>query len=285
MSRERLQEHFSELFEGTIDSGLAQQIKTRFDGDYDLKADYDGFADTMSLLETMKDEKIETPPNLSSLIADRIEAGARKPALTLGGFWRNLGFGALACVAIGGAFFSIKNRTQPGPNQAGPFPISNAPVKNVDSIEVKILKDKPFLQYNSSGPKSVMIVNQEDQKLIKKYDLDNNSLSCLLENPGETASVLQIEATGESSKHLVVLPGTSIDFEAAGHGDLIAFAKLLATKYRSIVHIQVPKEAAGNLKWDVSQSDAKDAAKAVLSTSEYTVTGENGIVIIQKQSH
>lgn len=287
MSRERLQEHFSELFEGTIDPGLAQQIKTRFDSDYDLQADYKGFAETMSLLETMKDETIETPPNLSSMIADRLEANAKKPAMTLALMWRNLGFGALACVAIGGAFLTMKNRNTGGPIGADLTggPLHEAPRKVLDTFEVKIRSGKPRLLYTSSGPKTVTILSQEDQSVLKKYSLDGNPMDCPLENPGEAPAVLEINATGESARHLIVLPGSSIDYEAVGHGDLVAFAKVLATKFRTVVHIQVPKDLVGDLKWDVSQSDVKDAAKAVVSTSEYTVTGDSQVIVIQKQSH
>ena len=286
MSRERLHEHFSELFEGTIDPGLGQQIKTRFDGDYDLQADYQGFAETMSILETMKDEQIETPQNLSSMIADRIEAGAKKPALSLGAFWRNFGLGTLACVAIAGAFLSIKNRNHSTTVDASMGGLTvEAPVKTLDMIEVKMVAGKPHLNYNSSGPKTVRIINESDQKVLKKYTLDNSTLSDTLENPGVEASVLQIEATGESAKHLIVLPGTGKDFEAVGKGDIVAFAKLLATKYGTVVHLQMPKDTVGDFKWDVTQADANDAAKTVLSSSEYTITGANGILVIQKQSH
>lgn len=288
MSRERMQEHFSELFEGTIDPGLGQQIKNRLDADYDLNADYKGFMDTMQLLETMKDETFETPQNLSSMIADRIETGGHKPSFLIGSVWRSLGFGALACVAIAGAVMMIKNRSVGGVIQGGAGPVVSQPEaarQVLDTFEVKTRMTKPVLEYSSSGPKTVTILNQADQKLVKKYSLDGNRMSCPLENPGEEASILQVEATGDAEKHYIVLPGSNKDFEALGQGDLLTFAKLLATKYRSVVHIQVQKDADLSLKWDVSQSTAKDAAKAVLGSSEYTITGNEQILVIQSVSH
>ncbi len=53
MSRERLQEHFSALYEGSLDAGLIQQIQKRFDTDFDLKQDYEAFCLTMETLAIM----------------------------------------------------------------------------------------------------------------------------------------------------------------------------------------------------------------------------------------
>ncbi|MBI1334407.1 MAG: hypothetical protein JST12_01980 [Armatimonadetes bacterium] len=291
MSRERIQEQFSDLFEGTIDPGLGQQIKARLDSDYDLQSDYKQFAETMALLDTLKDEEIEVPTNLSSMIADRLEANEKKPAFSFGLIWRNLGIGALACVAIAGAFFAIQNRNAAQAVQSsvtpgvGPTHTVEAPRKVLDTIEVKMMNTRPVLTFNSSGPKSLKIMNQEDQSLIRKYELNGNELSNPLENTGEQPCVFQVEATGEATDHYVVLPGSATDYEAAGHGNLITFAKLLATKYRTVVHLQLPKDAETDVTWDVNQTSASEAAKAVLSSSEYTITASDGIVVIQKQSH
>ena len=83
-------------------------------------------------------------------------------------------------------------------------------------------------------------------------------------------------------KHLVIVPGSSSDFEAVGKGDLVTFAKLLATKYHKVIHLQISTEAKSNLKWDVSAADAQEAATSVLTASEYTVTtSTDGILNIQ----
>ena len=285
MSQERLREHFSDLYEGTIDPGLAQQINARFETDFNIKDDYDHFVTTMFMLGKMPEEQIEIPTHLSSMIADRLAANPKKPALSLGAFWRNLGFGALACVAIGSAFFAIKVRNS-GPVQMNIGPSVQAPeavLKNLDLIEIRMVKDEPTLIFNSSGPKTVTVVNVEDQKLVKKYEVDNNkNVKSVLANTNELAAAFQIEATGENAKHLVVIPGTSSELEAVGTGDLVTFAKLLATKYRKVVHLQFTADAKTDLKWDISEMDAQEAARTVLSASDYTVTtSADGILNIQ----
>ena len=284
MSQERLQEHFSDLYEGTIDPGLAQQINARFETDLGLKDDYDHFVTTMFILGKMPEEKIEIPSHLSSMIADRLATNPKKQSMSLGAFWRNLGLGTLACIAIFGAFTSIKNRSV-GPNQAGPIQMPTPEVvrKNQDLIEIKMVKGEATLAFDSSTTKTITVVNVEDQKLVKKYELDGGkTLSSALVNTNEQAAAFQIEATGENAKHLVIVPGSSSELEAVGKGDLITFAKLLATKYRTVVHLQFTTEATRDLQWDISATEAQAAATSVLSAADYTVTmSTDGILNIQ----
>ncbi len=285
MSQERLQEHFSDLYEGTIDPGLEQQIKARFGTDPGLKDDYDQFVTTMYMLGKMPEEEIEVPFHLSSMIADRLAANPKKQTISLGTFWRNLGFGALACIAIFGAFTAIKTRSD-GPNEGSVISQVQrrvAPQKAQDLIEIKMVKGEPKLTFDSNGPKTVTVVNFDDQKLLKKKDVDSNKpFDATLSNANELTAVFQIEATGENAKHLVIVPGSSTELEAVGKGDLIVFAKLLATKYRTVVHLQFATEAKRDLQWDISAVDAQTAATSVLSASDYTVTmSTDGILNIQ----
>ena len=287
MSQERLREHFSDLYEGTIDPGLAQQIQARFETDFALKDDYDHFVTTMFMLGKMPEEQIEVPSHLSSTIADRLATNPKKAGLSLGAFWRNLGFGALACVAIAGSFFALKN--QGGGPATGDFtgfagkPAPVAARKNLDTIEIKMVKNEANLMYDSSGPKTVTVVSFEDQKLVKKYDVDGSrSVKSALANPNVESTAFQIEATGENMKHIVVVPGSGTDYEAAGKGDLVTFAKLLATKFHKVIHLQVSGETKSDLQWDVSATEPQVAATAVLNATDYTVTtGADGILNIQ----
>jgi hypothetical protein len=285
MSQERLREHFSDLYEGTIDPGLAQQINARFKTDFALKDDYDHFVTTMFMLGKMPEEQIEIPSHLSSMIADRLAANPKKTSMSLGAFWRNLGFGTLACVAIGSAFFAVKNsNSSNGPREASiadSFPI--APSRVLDTIKIRMVKGEPTLMYDSSGPKTVTVVNVEDQKLVKKYEVDSGrDLKSVLANTNEQSAAFQIEATGENTKHLVIIPGSSTELEAVGKGDLVTFAKLLATKYRKVVHLQFTVDSKTDLQWDITAGDAQVAATTVLSATDYTVTtGADGILNIQ----
>ena len=282
MSQDRLREHFSDLYEGTIDPGLAQQINARFETDFALKDDYDHFVTTMYMLGKMPEEQIEVPSHLSSMIADRLAANPKKSSMSLGMFWRNLGFGTLACVAIASAMFAVKNRSISG---SDPIPANLVPVASsriLDTIEIKILNGEPTLVYESSGPKTVTIVNVDDQKLLTKKDVDGKAPRVVLSNTNDQSAAFQIEATGENAKHIVVVPGTNPEMEAVGTGDLVSFAKLLATKYHTVIHLQFTAEAKNDLKWDISANDAQSAALTVLTPTNYTVTmSSDGILNIQ----
>ena len=289
MSQERLREHFSDLYEGTIDPGLEQQLKARFETDFQLKDDYDHFVTTMFMLGKMPEEQIEVPPQLSSMIADRLAANPKKQSLSLGAFWRNLGFGTLACVAIASAFFAVKNRNSAtDPNEAafGPHIQTPAPIvhqKNLDLVEIKMVKGEATLTYDSSSSKTMTVVNVEDQKMLHRYEVnENKTVTATLANSNEEPAAFQIEVTGENAKHLVIVPGSSPDMEAVGKGDLVTFARLLATKYKVVVHLQFAAESKTNLQWDISGKDALVAASAVLAPSDYSFTmSPDGILNIQ----
>lgn len=283
MSRERISEHFSEMVEGNLDAGLSQQIEGRMDMDPALREDFDQFAKTFAMLDTMKDEAIETPPFLSSRIADRLEATAVQPAFSFGAFFQKFGLGALAVLVIGGGIIAIKN--PPGSSvRAELLPNVEVPRKVLDTVEVKMVKDEPNLVFTASGPKTVTVVDAKDQTMVKKFDVSSNdSLSCPLDNPGAQPVAFIIEATGDKTKHFVVLAGTASDFEAKGSGKLTDFAKVVAQKFNKTVYLTLAKEEPKDLNWDINESTASAAVSAILPSTEFSVsTSADGIVHIQQ---
>lgn len=284
MSRERINEHFSDMLEGKLDAGLSQQIQGRMDMDPDLREDFDKFSKTFALLETMKDETIEVPSFLSSRIADRVEANASKPSFSFGLFFQKFGLGALAVIVVGGGVLAITNRNSGEPIRAGVFPTIEAPRKVLDTVEIKMVKDEPNLIFSASGPKTVTVVNAKDQTMVKKFDVTSaDSLSCPLDNPGPEPVVFVIEATGDKTKHMVVLPGTGSDFEAKGTGELVSFAKVMAQKFNKTIYLTMVKDQPTDLDWDITEATASAAASTVLPPTAFSVsTSADGIVHIQQ---
>jgi hypothetical protein len=284
MSRERINEHFSDMLEGKLDTGLSQQIQGRMDMDPDLREDFDKFSKTFALLETMKDETVEVPSFLSSRIADRMEANVTKPSFSFGSLFQKFGLGALAVIVVGGGVIAITNRNAGTAVQAGAIPTMDTPRKVLDTVEIKMVKDEPNLVFSASGPKTVTVVNAKDQTMVKKFDVTStDSLSCPLENPGPEPVVFVIEATGDKTKHMVVLPGTGSDFEAKGSGELVSFAKVMAQKFNKTIYLTLVKDQPADLDWDITEATASAAASTVLPPTAFSVsTSRDGIVHIQQ---
>jgi hypothetical protein len=274
MSRERIQEHFTDLYEGTLDPGLAQQIARRFEQDAELKADYAEFTRAMDLLSMMPDEEIEVPSFLSSRIAERLDASETKKVSWLSGVWlRNLSFGTLGLVAIVGGFLAIKNQPTDTIQASAVSSLPPAPRTNLDTLELKLVKEQPTLTYTSSGPKTVLVRSEDGEKILKRYELNGNPMECSLVNSEAAPAVFDVEATGDTMKHLFIVPGSSNDFEAKGQGSLVEFAKVVAVKYGKTIHLQFGKTKADqSLKWDVNNATAQGAVSDVLPGTEYSVS-------------
>lgn len=284
MSKERISEHFSDLYEGKLDEALAMQLQRRMESDPTLKAEYERFKSTYTLLGFMKEDTVEVPSRLSSIIADRLEAEAPKAnSFAFNSWFRNLAFGALGVVAIASAIFAIKGGQSDSSVQAGMTQLPAGVTRPVlDTIEVKMVQKEPTLMYTSSGPKTVTVLAEDKKTLIQKYELDKNSLKSPLKNEEAAPAVFIVEATGDKVQHIFVLPGSDVNFEAKGEGTIVDFAKVLSVKFKKVIHIhqdQLKKPEA--LKWDITATDLQSAAATVLPATEYSLsTSTDGICTI-----
>jgi hypothetical protein len=285
MSRERLQEHFSALYEGTLDAGLTQQIQRRFDSDPQLKEDYESFSLMMETLGSIGEEEIEVPSFLSSRIADRMEAaGNTKPAFSLFNWSKTLGFGAIATVAIVGSVLAIKNQNS-GPVTAGVVS-SSAPaqaLKVLDTIEIKMVGSDAVLNYNSSGPKTLTATFYGTGQVLRKADLDGNTATYALRNTESLAAIFEVDVTGEKSDHFVVVPGSSSAFELQGEGKVSDFLKGVSAKFHKVISIQMAAaKLESTTKWDLKSDEAGAALSSVLTAKDYSIsTAPDGIITVE----
>lgn len=285
MSRERLQEHFSALYEGTLDAGLTQQIQRRFDSDPQLKEDYESFSLMMETLGSIGEEEIEVPSFLSSRIADRMEAaGNTKPAFSLFNWSKTLGFGAIATVAIVGSVLAIKNQNS-GPVTAG-IVSNSAPAqapKVLDTIEIKMVGSDAVLSYNSSGPKTLTATFYGTGQVLRKADLDGNTATYALKNTESLAAIFEVDVTGEKSDHFVVVPGSSSSFELQGEGKVSDFLKGVSAKFHKVISIQMAAaKLESTTKWDLKSDEAGAALSSVLTAKDYSIsTAPDGIITVE----
>ncbi len=284
MSRERLQEHFSALYEGSLDAGLTQQIQRKFDTDADLKQDYEAFSLMMETLATMPEETVEVPSFLSSRIADRMDAAvSAKPAFSLLNWSKSLGFGAIATVAIVGSVLAIKNQNS-GPVPAGvvSMPGTEKAPKVLDTIELKMQGEQAFLIYNASGPKTLRATFLGTGEELKKADLNGDSTRFELKNSEPLAAIFEIDVTGDKGNYFVVVPGTSNVFELQGEGKVSDFLKGVSAKFHKVIALQMPSaKLEATTKWDVKGDDAGAMLSTVLSSKDYSIsTAPDGIISV-----
>lgn len=286
MSRERLQEHFSALYEGSLDAGLTQQIQRKFETDHALKQDYEAFSLMMETLATMPDEVVEVPSFLSSRIADRMDAAVTaKPAFSLLNWSKSLGFGAIATVAIVGSIFALKNRSE-GVVEANMLGSSNGPAKAVkvlDTIEIKMKDSQAYLTYNSSGPKTLTATFFGTGEQIHKSELNGDSTRYALKNEEPLSAIFQISVTGDKGDFFVVVPGSSNAFELQGEGKVSDFLKGVSAKFHKVISLQMPvAKLDATTKWDVKGDDAGSMLNGVLPSKDYSIsTAPDGIISIE----
>lgn len=285
MSRERLQEHFSALYEGSLDAGLTQQIQKRFDTDFDLKQDYEAFCLTMETLAIMPEEVVEVPSFLSTRIADRLEASVTaKPAFSLMNWSKSLGFGAIATVAIVGSVMAVKNRSE-GPVQASIVGSSSAPAKApkvLDTIELKMQGSDAVLTYNSSGPKTLTATFYGTGEILRKAELNGNSVTYPVLNEEPLSAIFQVEVTGDKGDQYIVVPGSSNAFELQGEGKVSDFLKGVSAKFHKVISLQMSATTLeATTKWDVKGEDAGSMLSSVLPSKDYSIsTAPDGIISI-----
>lgn len=286
MSRERLQEHFSALYEGSLDAGLTQQIQKRFDTDPDLKQDYEAFSLMMETLATMPEETVEVPSFLSSRIADRMDAAVNaKPAFSLLNWSKSLGFGAIATIAIVGSVMALKNRGD-GPVTADMTGMGSAVVKApkvLDTIEIKMQASDAVLSYNASGPKTLTATFYGTGQELRKAELNGDSTKYPLTNEEPLSAIFQIEVTGDKGDFFVVVPGTSNVFELQGEGKVADFLKGVSAKFHKIISLRMPTaKLEATTKWDVKGDDAGAMLSTVLPSKDYSIsTAPDGIISIE----
>lgn len=286
MSRERLQEHFSALYEGSLDAGLTQQIQRKFDSDPDLKQDYEAFCLTLDTLGSMKDEVIEVPSFLSSRIADRMDAAvSAKPSFSLLNWSKSLGFGAIAVVAIVGSVLAIKNRGE-GPVQAnmiGSGAAATNTIKVLDTIEIKMQGSEAFLSYNASGPKTLTATFFGTGEVLRKVDLNGTSARYALTNSEPLSAIFELDVTGDQGDQFVVVPGTSNVFALQGEGKVADFLKGVSAKFHKVISVRMPaSKLESSTKWDVKEDDAGAMLSTVLPSKDYSIsTAPDGIITIE----
>lgn len=278
MNHDKARELFSAYYEGTLESGLRQQLETRFRADAHLKADYAAFIETIEALGDLRFEEIEVPLSLNDRIATRLEqeeAKRRRPVLAWGNWLRGLGFSGLAAAAVLAAFVAI--RTEGGPATAGFIPSNTAPSaipanRLVFSAEGK----KVVVNYRAEETGTVVVSAAGSGREIQRFPLNRNELRTPLENSHATPALLRVTASGDAGA-TVVLPGSEKHAAKAGSGTLLDLASALSNHYG--VPIVVRGNPTREVGWNFDSTSALRAAESALAGTPASVDQRDGDLI------
>ncbi len=282
MTNEKAREFFSSYYEGTLEAGLRQSFERKLLSDPDLKLDYQDFERTVDQLGELKFEEIMPPSDLHEIISARLDRHIyeqkRKAPAGVIGLWRNLALGGIAVAAIVGTIYSL-------PHSGGHV----SPSTLVPTGTPGKTSASPRLTFRS-GPKSVYAeITPSADRTITVSSLDTaQTLSTQiakageptmvpLENPQTAPAAFSVTLDGEEPR-IVVLTGTETNKTRAGEGDVLAFAKALASFYRQPVVLNLHDQKQV-VRWAFTVPNAAEAAISALASTHLTVDQRDGGLI------
>ncbi len=281
MTNDKARDFFSTYYEGTLDLGLQQSFEQKLRTDSELMSDYAAFVETMNELDAMRYEEIEVPQYLSDRIATRVEQVAEKSrgfAPAWANWLRGLALGTAATAAIGFAFIAVQNMNVEGP--VATASLVGGSTVNADHLNFKLIDGKVVLQYKPTSAKTVVVSSGVTGKEMERFPLNGSSLESPLENNLSETSLFDVQVEGEQPTTTVAVPGTVRSNEKSGSGDIKKLAAALAGFYRVPVVLEIQNSSKA-VSWDFTQTDAREAATAAITTSGYSVDQRaTGMIVI-----
>ncbi|MGV3618969.1 MAG: anti-sigma factor family protein [Fimbriimonas sp.] len=280
MNQDKAREFFSAYHEGTLESGLRQQLEARLRADAQLNADYAAFVETIEALDGLRFEEIEIPLSLNDRIATRLEqeeAKRRQPVLAWTNWFRGLAFSGLAAAALVAAFVAIKS--EGGPATAGLIPApSAAPAIPADRLVFSAEGRSPVVAFRAGGVRTVSITVASSGVEFKQFALvENGSMRTPLNNSHPTPAILRVTATGDAAGATVIVPGTAKQSAKAGSGSVQEMATALSGFYG--VPVVIRGNAIQDVVWNFEASTALAAAEEALGGTRTSVDQRDGGLI------
>lgn len=280
MNASKAREFFSSYFDGSLDGGLRQAFERKLNTDSDLKAEYQAFERTMSMLDSMRETEVEVPFDLTERINARIDRhvyeqkrAEKAPALA---WWKSLAIGTAAALAIFGTIKGFGG----GPSATAEANLLGGP----QAEHVQVVRDNGelVLKYQTTGRKSVTIREDVAGKELKRVDLDGKQLESELRNSDAQPRLVSVQVDGESRPTLVAVPGTDSIEVTTGKGTIGELAKNLAGRYRVPV-VVVANDVAREMTWTYSSLEPVSGATEALKDASFSVElHSDGILWIQQ---
>jgi hypothetical protein len=264
MTHDKAREYFSAYHEGTLEPGLRASLERKLAGDVALRAEYEAFVETISVLDALRFETIESPSYLNDRISARLES-ARE--ITTAPFWASWfgqrpaasqanprfvwAMGLSACLLL--ASIGLRGMESTEAFQASI--LSGAGSGQVDWAKA----DNGVTATFKGGPARELSVIPDGGQAQTYRIASQQQLMLTLSNPNSTAHRFTV-LSGKEVLATVVLPGSRPFGKKPGSGSMNEFAAALADTYRYPVVVK-GKPAGDTLTWSFEDTDARKAAE------------------------
>lgn len=291
MSKDRLRDHFSAYFDGTLDPALRQSLASKLASDPEFQKEYAQFSRTMELLGDLANEPIEIPIYLSDRITTKLEEAPSKAPSWLDtislSWFKAAGFASAAVIVIAASYYAYSASTHTATTAESGMVPSVGPARekaDPDYLKIKIINGEVHAFYRSSSPKTLLITSPNTNEVRRKEEIDSKKEANLtLANDYPSTVSYQVEVTGDNRPTLVFVAGkerTSPE-AAKGNGSSSAFIENICNKYGVTVQLTVSNPKA-NIAWKLDSGSAMDDLKNSLVQNGWNVSQmSDGLIVIQ----
>ncbi|MFQ3586688.1 MAG: hypothetical protein SNJ74_12850 [Fimbriimonadaceae bacterium] len=288
MNAQKAREYFSSYYEGVLERGLRESLERKFQSDPAVKADYDSFVRTMKAIEQMRDAVPEPPENLHETIMARLDRqiweARRKPVQHWLGWWKPALAGSLACLAIVAAINQIGRPSDTSQAAIAPTPNDGvgAPVRPTESMTAQINDSGGVTFVYSTAAERRVVVRSEDGRIRSDATVNASTLRYHLTNEHPAAEVVSIEVGDSGPVALVALPGTSMERNGEGSGNLRDLIRASAGFFRTPI-VLAASDASLPVTWNFSSQDPVAELTRALPSSRYSVEQRpSGLVWVER---
>lgn len=288
MNAQKAREYFSSYYEGSLERGLRESLERKFKSDPDVKADYDSFVRTMKAIERMRESHPEPPVDLHETIMARLDRQIwetrRKPVHIWLGWWKPALAGGLACLAIVATLNQIGRSSDTSQASIGPTANGNAvsPVRPIESMTAQINDSGGVTFEYSTGTERRVVVRSEDGRIRSDATVNASTLRYHLANEHAAAEVVSIEVDDTGTVALVALPGTSMERNGEGSGNLRDLIRASAGFFRTPI-VLAASDASLPVTWNFSSQDPVAELTRALPSSRYSVEQRpSGLVWVER---
>lgn len=276
MTKAKARDLFSSYKEGSLDAGLAAALERAFEGDPDLRSEYEQFCALWVGLDSLRDESIPVPENLNRIIHERMEASeatAKKPLWR----WQPLAALGLGAAAIAAFLLIFQPGQAPGVDPIGADLTTG--VQADRSLRLDIIDDQLYLLAGQGVLEAIEITQDGLAEPAANLDVSGRELRTPLNNSSELPQVLRVKGLPSAKQIVIALPGQSSQPVSQTEGTVKDLALAIAQSFRMPVEIRADEAKEASWGWPVgaTQSDVS----ALLSEDELTLESlESGLLVL-----
>lgn len=282
MNATKARDFFSAYYEGELGGGIKEAFERALLDDPDLKAEYEEFCATMSLLEEPAPD-VEIPVDLHEKIMARLDLQAweekQHQKVSFWGQWRLALVGGIAAIAVIATVASLNNRA--GENSiATPVPIPGQAKPAAEYVD--LVADGKSLSISIRNGKNATYSLRDiaDNSELGKIDVVGGKVMQSLQIESQTARAYGVFDNRNGEKLVIALPGSQQGEELKGSGNVLDLAVAIAGTFRTPIIVRA-KDRDKLYSWDFDTSDDTAAISTKLNPQSLSISvREDGISIL-----